>query len=94
MFSVSVLQLEAFLSQRLLESHSEGNILASSQFQNAPASVQIDEKVIETMATEVKKIITQLTSVQIQHLMLIRNSPRYEADDKCYYFFTWIIFLF
>lgn len=71
------MQLEAFLSQRLTELDSKGNVLASSQFQSAPASVQIDEKLVVTMATEVRNIIGQLTSAQIQPLMLIRNSPRY-----------------
>jgi len=70
------LQLEAFLSQRLSESNNSGNVLASSQFQTAPASIQIDGKLIETMSTEVRRLIDQLTSPKIQPLMLIRNSPR------------------
>ncbi|KAH3704658.1 hypothetical protein DPMN_079717 [Dreissena polymorpha] len=69
-------QLEVFLTQRLSELHSKGNVLASSHFTSAPASIQVDDKVVESMATKVKDIISRLTSVQLQHLMLIRNSPR------------------
>ena len=53
-----------------------------SQFQTAPASIQMDSNRVTAMATEVKDIVAQLTTVQIQHLMLIRNSPRYRKVPK------------
>ncbi|XP_045210183.2 CDK5 regulatory subunit-associated protein 3-like isoform X1 [Mercenaria mercenaria] len=77
LFLDDLVELEAFLNQRLVDLSGEGNILASSQFQNAPASIQIEAKQVETMATDLRNIIAQLTSVQNQHLMLIRDSPRY-----------------
>lgn len=77
LFLDDLMELEAFLTHRIVELSGEGNVLSSSQFQNAPASIQIDCKEVETMATELKDVIGQLTSVQIQHLMLIRDSPRY-----------------
>ena len=72
------IQLEAFLSQRLaeLEADVEGDVLSSSQFQTAPSSVQIDSEAVRGMLGKVKVIMDQLTSVKMQHLMLIRNSPR------------------
>ena len=54
----------------------EGNVLSSSQFQNAPTGIQIEGKQVETMVTDLSAVIGQLSSVQIQHLMLIRDSPR------------------
>lgn len=77
LFIDDLLELEAFLTQRLLELKEESNVLSVSQFQTAPTSVQLDSNKVSTLATEVKDILAQLTTVQIQHLMLIRNSPRY-----------------
>ncbi|KAL4228499.1 CDK5 regulatory subunit associated protein 3 [Mactra antiquata] len=77
LFLNDMLELDAFLSQRLQELRGEGSVLSTSQFQTAPSSVQLESKHVETMVTDVKNIINQLTSVQIQHLMLIRDSPRY-----------------
>lgn len=77
LFLDDLVELEAFLTQRLAELSGEGSVISSSQFQSAPASIQIDSKQVETMVKQVKDIIGQLTSVQIQHLMLIRDSPRY-----------------
>ena len=69
-------QLEAFLMQRCSELNEESNVLSTNQFQTAKASIQLDSNRISSMVTEVKDIISQLTSVQIQDLMKIRNSPR------------------
>ncbi|WAR04458.1 CK5P3-like protein [Mya arenaria] len=82
LFLDDLMELEAFLVQRLAELHNAGNILATSNLQSAPTSIQVDDKLVETMATDVKNIISRLTSVQIQHLMLIRNSPRYVERVK------------
>jgi hypothetical protein len=55
----------------------EGNILSSSQFQSAPVSIQVTMETVTSMLKQGKDIESQLTSVKMQHLMLIRNSPRY-----------------
>ncbi|XP_041371768.1 CDK5 regulatory subunit-associated protein 3-like [Gigantopelta aegis] len=70
-------ELEAFLTQRLNEVKNEDGALSGSQFQSAPQSIQIDPVSIATMLSDVRSIVNQLTSVQMQHLMLIRDSPRY-----------------
>ena len=62
--------------QRCSELNEESNVLSTNQFQTAKASIQLDSNRVSSMVTEVKDIISQLTSVQIQDLMKIRNSPR------------------
>ncbi|OWF41135.1 CDK5 regulatory subunit-associated protein 3-like [Mizuhopecten yessoensis] len=78
-FMDDLMELEAFLTQRICEM--DGNrdldIISTSQFQNAPSSVQVDKNKVVTMASKVKDILSQLTSVKMHHLLLIRNSPRY-----------------
>ncbi|XP_071100814.1 CDK5 regulatory subunit-associated protein 3-like [Haliotis cracherodii] len=76
-FINDLLELEAFLTQRLSEMSSEDDVLAGSQFQSAPSAIQIDASKVKDMLNKVKGILEQLTSVQMQHLLLIRNSPRY-----------------
>ena len=68
--------------QRCSELNEESNVLSTNQFQTAKASIQLDSNRVSSMVTEVKDIISQLTSVQIQDLMKIRNSPRLQ------YYFT------
>ncbi|XP_052091242.1 CDK5 regulatory subunit-associated protein 3-like [Mytilus californianus] len=77
MFLDDLLELEAFLVQRLEEMKEEGNFLSSSQFQSAPSSLQVTRETVEGMLIKVKDIYSQLTTVKMHHLMLIRNSPRY-----------------
>lgn len=77
LFLDDLLELEAFLTQRLDEMQEEGNILSSSQFQSAPVSIQVTMETVNSMLKQGKDIESQLTSVKMQHLMLIRNSPRY-----------------
>ncbi|KAK3105980.1 hypothetical protein FSP39_010044, partial [Pinctada imbricata] len=79
LFIDDIMELEAFLRQRLteLEADLQGDVISSSQFQSAPSSVQIDSEAVRGMLTNVKDVLDQLTSVKMQHLMLIRNSPRY-----------------
>lgn len=76
-FLDDLLELEAFLKQRVSELQVEGSVLTSSQFQNAPHSVQLDKQTVQAMLGPVAEVKGQLTSTQIQHLMLIRDSPRY-----------------
>ncbi|KAL5009859.1 hypothetical protein ScPMuIL_012164 [Solemya velum] len=77
LFIDDLLELEAFLNQRLVEMKGKADVLSSNQFHSAPESIQLDVCNVEAMLSSVKDILVQLTSVQIQHLMLIRNSPRY-----------------
>lgn len=69
-------QLECFLAQRLVELGGEGDVLSGSHSQSAPSSIQVDVAKVTEMLDAVKAITTDLTSVQMHHLMLIRNSPR------------------
>ncbi|XP_064617573.1 CDK5 regulatory subunit-associated protein 3-like isoform X2 [Liolophura sinensis] len=70
-------ELECFLAQRLVELGGEGDVLSGSHSQSAPASIQVDVTKVTEMLEAVRAITTELTSVQMHHLMLIRNSPRY-----------------
>lgn len=78
-FIDDLLELEAFLTQQTFEREASGHsdIVSTSQFQNAPSSIQIEQSKIMSMASKVKDILGQLTSVKMHHLLLIRNSPRY-----------------
>lgn len=62
--------------QRVLELAAPDAAMSGNQFQGAPASVQLDASEVEAMLEKVQSIVGQLTSVQMQHLMLIRSSPR------------------
>lgn len=79
LFIDDLMELEAFLTQRLAEvqKSTDGDIISTSQFQNAPTSVQIDTATLKSMIKKVRDISDQFTTVKMQHLMLIRNSPRY-----------------
>ncbi|KAL3836336.1 hypothetical protein ACJMK2_021769 [Sinanodonta woodiana] len=77
LFLDDLYELESFLSQRVNELRGENDMVASSLFQTASNDLQLGKESVEVMLTLVKDIIDQLTSVKIQHLMLIRNSPRY-----------------
>ena len=70
------MQLEAFLSQRMSELSAPESAMTGNQFQGAPSDIQLDLGDVEVMLTKVEKITAQLTSVQMQHLLLIRSSPR------------------
>jgi len=62
--------------QRVLELAAPDAAMSGNQFQGAPASVQLDVSEVEAMLEKVQSIVGQFTSVQMQHLMLIRSSPR------------------
>jgi hypothetical protein len=72
--------LDAFLTQREAElSAPESSSMSGNQFQSAPASIQLNTEQVAAMLRKVQSIVGQLTSVQMQHLMLIRSSPRLAA---------------
>ncbi|CAL1536755.1 unnamed protein product [Lymnaea stagnalis] len=74
-FIDDLLELKAFLTQRAHEvAHDTGD---ASHMSSAPSDIHIDLDKVTTMLTKVKDILDKLTSVQMQHLMLIRDSPRY-----------------
>ncbi|KAH0626789.1 hypothetical protein JD844_001991 [Phrynosoma platyrhinos] len=71
-------QLEIFLSQRIIETSEEADILAVSQFQLAPAILQDQTKEkLEAMVAAIQDLIGRLTSLRMQHLFMILASPRY-----------------
>ncbi|XP_061665456.1 CDK5 regulatory subunit-associated protein 3 isoform X2 [Syngnathoides biaculeatus] len=77
-FIDELMELEAFLSQRLTEMGQESDVVAMSQFQSAPhiLLVQSSEHV-RAMLSEVQDLLGRLTSLRMQHLFMILASPRY-----------------
>lgn len=74
------MQLEAFLRQRLVEMNKEADVLAMRVFETAPPSIQnLSTEDVETKLAMVKDLIAQLTSGKMQHLFLIKSSPRYDS---------------
>nr|KAG5700056.1 hypothetical protein BaRGS_028293 [Batillaria attramentaria] len=63
--------------ERIAELHAPDVAMSGNQFQGAPAIVQLNAETVEEMEGKVQGLLGQLTSVQMQHLMLIRSSPRY-----------------
>ncbi|XP_014666357.1 PREDICTED: CDK5 regulatory subunit-associated protein 3-like isoform X3 [Priapulus caudatus] len=78
LFLDDLYELQVFLSQRLLEMSSEANVLAMSQFERAPLCIQSQTtEQLQHYLAAVDGIILQLTSGKMQHLFLIKSSPRY-----------------
>ncbi|KAL8616487.1 hypothetical protein ACOMHN_041090 [Nucella lapillus] len=77
LFIDDLLELESFLVQRTAELGAPDAALTGNQFQGAPDSVQLNPEEVAAMLDKVQSLVGQLTSVQMQHLMLIRSSPRY-----------------
>ncbi|XP_077405893.1 CDK5 regulatory subunit-associated protein 3 isoform X2 [Vanacampus margaritifer] len=77
-FVDELMELEAFLRQRLTEMGQESDVVAMSQFQSAPRVIQIQStQHIRGMLSEVQDLLGRLTSLQMQHLFMILASPRY-----------------
>ncbi|XP_043911237.1 CDK5 regulatory subunit-associated protein 3 isoform X2 [Protopterus annectens] len=77
-FIDELMELEVFLSQRLIETNEEADVLAVCQFQTAPAILQNQTAdKMTTVLTTVKALLDQLTNQKMQHLFLIHASPRY-----------------
>ena len=90
-------QLEAFLSQRLQEMSCESDVMTTSQFQSAPSSLHVEVETVQNMLTAVQDILSHLTTVRMQHLFLIRSSPRYKSSvifylQLCYYLASYQVF--
>ncbi|ELT98163.1 hypothetical protein CAPTEDRAFT_19870 [Capitella teleta] len=76
-FMDDLMELEAFLSQRLHEMTVSSHVLMSSQFQNAPECIQLSSSQIETMLTNVNQIINIMSTKKMQDLFFIRTSISY-----------------
>ncbi|XP_028399693.1 CDK5 regulatory subunit-associated protein 3-like [Dendronephthya gigantea] len=73
-----VLELQAFLDQRLKEMEDDTNILSSNQFQSSRDILQRQSREsVQAMKDQIDDIVNVLTSVKIQNLFLIKASPRY-----------------
>lgn len=80
LFIDDLMELEAFLMQRLFELDSDsagGDVLSSSQMQDAPSSLQLQSPVVTKMVSQVRDVIAAFSTVKMHHLLSIRNSPRY-----------------
>ncbi|NXW11937.1 CK5P3 protein, partial [Fregetta grallaria] len=77
-FIDELMELELFLSQRLVEMEEEADIVAVSQFQLAPAVLQgqTSARVGSLLATT-RALLGQLCTRSMQHLFMILASPRY-----------------
>ncbi|NXN95368.1 CK5P3 protein, partial [Rhinopomastus cyanomelas] len=77
-FIDELMELELFLSQRLVEMQEEADIVAMSQFQLAPAVLQgqTSSHVASLLATT-RALLEQLSTRRMQHLFMILASPRY-----------------
>lgn len=70
-------QLEIFLSQRIVETSEEADILSVSQFQLAPPILQDQTKgKLEAMVATLQDLVGRMTSLRMQHLFMILASPR------------------
>lgn len=71
------LQLELFLSQRLVEMEEEADIVAVSQFQLAPAVLQGQTSAhVGSLLATTRALLGQLCTRSMQHLFMILASPR------------------
>lgn len=78
LLSCLLLQLEAFLTQRIVEMGQEGDVVSMSQFQLAPSVIQNQtHQHVQEMLSGVQDLLGRLTSLRMQHLFMIQASPRY-----------------
>uniref|UniRef100_A0A8B9PLM1 CDK5 regulatory subunit associated protein 3 n=1 Tax=Apteryx owenii TaxID=8824 RepID=A0A8B9PLM1_APTOW len=77
-FVNELMELELFLSQRLVEMGEEADVLAVSQFQLAPAMLQGQTSArVGSLLAATQALIGQLSTRRMQHLFMILASPRY-----------------
>ncbi|XP_068610580.1 CDK5 regulatory subunit-associated protein 3 isoform X2 [Brachionichthys hirsutus] len=77
-FIDELMELDAFLSQRVIEMAEEADVVAMSQFQLAPSVIQGQSRQhIREMMSHVQSLQSRLTSLRMQHLFMIQASPRY-----------------
>uniref|UniRef100_UPI00358DEC80 CDK5 regulatory subunit-associated protein 3-like isoform X3 n=1 Tax=Myxine glutinosa TaxID=7769 RepID=UPI00358DEC80 len=77
-FIDDLVELEAFLLQRLVDMEEETDVLAIRQLQSAPAELQaLTSEAVRSMLSAVRSPLACFTDVQTQQLFLILASPRY-----------------
>ncbi|NXA42199.1 CK5P3 protein, partial [Eudromia elegans] len=77
-FVDELMELELFLSQRLVEMSEEADVVAVSQFQTAPAVLQGQSSArVGSLLASTQALIGQLGTRRMQHLFMILASPRY-----------------
>ncbi|NXX22737.1 CK5P3 protein, partial [Podargus strigoides] len=77
-FIDELMELELFLSQRLVEMEEEADVVAVSQFQLAPAVLQGQTSThVGSLLAATRALLGQLCTRSMQHLFIILASPRY-----------------
>ncbi|NWI69694.1 CK5P3 protein, partial [Todus mexicanus] len=77
-FIDELMELELFLSQRLVEMEEEADVVALSQFQLAPAVLQGQSSArVGSLLATARELLRQLCTRSMQHLFMILASPRY-----------------
>ncbi|NXI38948.1 CK5P3 protein, partial [Galbula dea] len=77
-FLDELMELELFLSQRLVEMEEEADIVAMSQFQLAPAVLQGQTSAhVGSLLATTRALLSQFCTRSMQHLFMILASPRY-----------------
>ncbi|KAK3700499.1 hypothetical protein QZH41_015723 [Actinostola sp. cb2023] len=78
MFLDEMMEVQAFLTQRLAELKKDSDVVAVNQFQSAPRIIQIQSReTVETMTATIDDVLSRLTSMRVQNLCLLKSSPRY-----------------
>lgn len=77
-FMNELMELEGFLKQRIVEMSTSEDVLLANQFHSAPSVVQLQTVAdIQEMLSNVKNIISKMSTIKMQHLYMIKNSPKY-----------------
>nr|CAG4644037.1 EOG090X07S9 [Lepidurus arcticus] len=74
LFTDELLELEAFLVQRIQENTSQGQNFSLTQL---PTALQLSSDQLSSMLADVRSMLRLLNDIKLQHLALIRASPRY-----------------
>lgn len=77
-FIDELMELQAFLQQRLSEMREDADMITIHEFQTAPSILQMQTVgTLKSMLGNVTSVLTDLTSVKMRNLYLIKSSPRY-----------------
>jgi len=78
LFIDELLEIEAFLEQRLMELSIDADMVTVHQFQSAPRILQMTTREsLQQYLGHVSSLIADLTSTKMQNLYLLKSSPRY-----------------
>ena len=79
-------QLDAFLqhslSDRTLVQNSD--LVLASHLDNAPSSIKLSTAQLETMQTNIHKLIKRLTDQKFKDLLHIKNQPKYVKGERIF----------